>query len=177
MLDNIFQSTLPRGERRIVCGYSFVVSSDFNPRSREGSDDFAQNAIWQIIEFQSTLPRGERRDHARLAILIVYISIHAPARGATGVTTSQQMLESISIHAPARGATEIFGSRWHKFEYFNPRSREGSDLNNAHFVSSSKISIHAPARGATRFCRLFCYALQISIHAPARGATSTDSVY
>ena len=54
----------------------------------------------------------------------------------------------ISIHAPARGATypKCFG------EYqadFNPRSRKGSDMR--HKISSHAIiiSIHAPARGAT----------------------------
>ena len=55
-----FQSTLPRRER--LCRYRPVgdVKADFNPRSREGSDEFTQ---WQT---------GES-----------VISIHAPAKGAT----------------------------------------------------------------------------------------------
>ena len=34
---NIFQSTLPRGERRSCCNKVTVIL-DFNPRSHEGSD-------------------------------------------------------------------------------------------------------------------------------------------
>ena len=33
------------------------------------------------------------------------ISIHAPARGATGFLLPQDLKDIISIHAPARGAT------------------------------------------------------------------------
>ena len=56
------------------------------------------------------------------------ISIHAPARGATGSASTNVQVHMISIHAPARGATvNLFGLTY----YFD-------------------ISIHAPARGATR---------------------------
>ena len=34
----------------------------------------------------------------------------------------------ISIHAPARGATGASSSRCSRINYFNPRSREGSDI-------------------------------------------------
>ena len=34
--------------------------------------------------------------------------------------------------------------------YFNPRSREGSDNESVYYKAAGKISIHAPARGATR---------------------------
>ena len=57
--------------------------------------------------------------------------------------------EQISIHAPAKGATfsayRCIPSKWN----FNPRSREGSDINNCHFFHILSISIHAPAKGAT----------------------------
>ena len=99
---------------------------NFNPRSREGSD--------------GACPPGRARET---------ISIHAPARGATvyhGVKTKDGY---ISIHAPARGATCCMDEFKNKFEfqstlprgerrrvsagksarnYFNPRSREGSDV-------------------------------------------------
>ena len=34
-------------------------------------------------------------------------------------------------------------------EYFNPRSREGSDKRTGDRIKKGKISIHAPAKGAT----------------------------
>ena len=122
-----FQSTLPRGERPHPLSLLQAYLPDFNPRSREGSD----------------------RDQDLMIVSFV-ISIHAPARGATGsgthsLSTSNnfnprsregsdslavvQVIISalISIHAPARGATvDAAAVRLH-FAYFNPRSREGSD--------------------------------------------------
>ena len=80
------------------------MDGDFNPRSREGSD--------VIIMF---------------ALVVFFISIHAPAKGATlGMIASNTGL-IISIHAPAKGAT---GSK-------------------RYIVQGSGISIHAPAKGAT----------------------------
>jgi len=58
-----------------------------------------------------------------------WISIHAPARGATILAARMHTSQSISIHAPARGAT-VNEYEGHRFLI---------------------ISIHAPARGAT--CR------------------------
>ena len=77
-----FQSTLPRGERHYnahinIKQYDFnprsregsdqnkqsclITYLHFNPRSREGSDVSAQGAPKAAVLFQSTLPRGERR--------------------------------------------------------------------------------------------------------------------
>ena len=77
----VFQSTLPRGER---LGHFRTIfhTQDFNPRSREGSD---------VETISSLLDR--------------FISIHAPARGATRAVAKEGTYSIISIHAPARGAT------------------------------------------------------------------------
>ena len=55
-----FQSTLPRRERRGIDNLA-LTSSDFNPRSREGSDSFKNTCHSSLILFQSTLPRRERQ--------------------------------------------------------------------------------------------------------------------
>ena len=78
--------------------------------------------------FQSTHPR-----RVRLGATVTwhgqdYISIHAPAKGATRGTKTVSPLRRISIHAPAKGAT-------------NQRGLQSR---------CSGISIHAPAKGATR---------------------------
>ena len=57
----------------------------------------------------------------------MYISIHAPTRGATKKAILQREKQAISIHAPTRGAT-----------VFRRAER-----------NSCRISIHAPTRGAT----------------------------
>ena len=122
----LFQSTPPRRERprREILS---VRRRYFNPRSREGSD-----------------PREE------LIASRCIISIHAPAKGATDLCGRRHGGVLISIHAPAKGATTF--STWvdealefqstlprrerpvlqthHRLRnYFNPRSREGSDHN------------------------------------------------
>ncbi len=95
-----FQSTLPRGERLSARPPNMISRSYFNPRSREGSDEFdeqRQTAIiisihapargatfllmgsFRGIQFQSTLPRGERRQKQTNSQqkLISFLSIFA----------------------------------------------------------------------------------------------------
>ena len=78
--------------------------------------------------FQFTPLREGRHDRREIIDLVIVISIHAPARGATFWLYQAGQLLRISIHAPARGAT------------VTP---------NGEVVSCVFISIHAPARGAT----------------------------
>ena len=80
---HIFQSTLPRGERHCLKD-SVIMTQNFNPRSREGSDGrfigqidickisihapargatFLHLLIQTYRKFQSTLPRGERQQN------------------------------------------------------------------------------------------------------------------
>ena len=56
-----------------------------------------------------------------------WLSIHAPARGATSVVNWYCGSFGLSIHAPARGATSV----------------------DVRLISGTLLSIHAPARGAT----------------------------
>ena len=77
----LFQSTHPRGVRRYGRKSNFFFRN-FNPRTREGCDD---------IRFLDTAQ--------------IKISIHAPARGATLISSCISFSLQISIHAPAMGAT------------------------------------------------------------------------
>ena len=78
--------------------------TDFNPRSREGSDQIENRFKWQ---------------HE--------ISIHAPVKGATIIIRDVLGQYRISIHAPVKGATLTGWTRTKPHRDFNPRSREGSD--------------------------------------------------
>ena len=125
--------------------------------------------------FQSTHLREVRRNGNRRWQVAFYISIHAPAWGATVGLVNDTITLRISIHAPAWGAT----------------------LLGAVEKYGKGISIHAPAWGATTSFRtsvlLNCkfqsthlreVRLQnirqdigeksISIHAPAWGATMNN---
>ncbi len=105
--DSQFQSTLPHGERLLALQVASTIAS-FNPRSRTGSD----------VPFRSHAPR-------------FFVSIHAPARGATRRLVGCRRRLAVSIHAPARGAT-VGGDLTDNYEIsFNPRSRTGSDCASA----------------------------------------------
>ena len=113
-MDNIeeFQSTLPRRERPTIK----LPSNErlcFNPRSREGSDlDFP------VLEW-----------------VILSVSIHAPAKGATVWNDwFRDTNYQVSIHAPAKGATADQARCLIYLLCFNPRSREGSDQQVFHFA-------------------------------------------
>ena len=122
----LFQSTLPREERRRYRRIRVVLNI-----------------------FQSTLPREERPSAPFSSSPIWQISIHAPTRGATHASISLSSCGDISIHAPTRGATYkyavdigilSFQSTLPREErrfwiicrtslvYFNPRSHERSDV-------------------------------------------------
>ncbi len=100
-----FQSTLPRRERQ-HSAFFVIKTRNFNPRSREGSDPLSVGLAVYQYRFQSTLPRRERRDCPIDFIKLSNISIHAPAKGAT-----RQRLMQVKM-----------------VKNFNPRSREGSDI-------------------------------------------------
>ena len=63
----------------------------------------------------------------RLTAYRRFISIHAPAKGATSRSINRLRVPKISIHAPAKGATGLIQKN----------------------LNELGISIHAPAKGAT----------------------------
>ena len=82
LVKTMFQSTLPRRERRLWQDTDGNRVGSFNPRSREGSDPST---------FTFPLDQG--------------VSIHAPAKGATNALGFDFENFGVSIHAPAKGAT------------------------------------------------------------------------
>ena len=99
----IFQSTLPRRER-LPCSCLYRLRRYFNPRSREGSD---------VCACRDCLRPG--------------ISIHAPAKGATGSIDTALTTGSNFNPRSREGSDKILAKSHHRGTYFNPRSREGSD--------------------------------------------------
>ena len=98
-----FQSTLPRRER---LGLQSIPGrqSNFNPRSREGSDRETRNKRSRGRISIHAPAKGATVD-SFLCRLTSSISIHAPAKGATYIDTQDVYYWTISIHAPAKGAT------------------------------------------------------------------------
>ena len=171
-LQRQFQSTLPRGERRILhfTLYNVKLFQSTLPRG-ERLKNFSFKFCFHTV-FQSTLPRGERLDGSMISSCVMSFQSTLPRgerRKSRGRFTAFTV---ISIHAPARGATRQHKTGRRIWINFNPRSREGSDIDTAfdHMIRFN-ISIHAPARGATFAGISTVPRSHISIHAPARGAT------
>ena len=146
----IFQSTLPRRERLWI-SYGWLKSkSNFNPRSREGSDQQAFADKLGVKRFQSTLPRRERPKRSWSTNLTLIFQSTLPRR-------ERPHICSLANYAG----------------YFNPRSREGSDSIPAKIrLQSTKFQSTLPRRERHADHLQSTYEDLISIHAPAKGATA-----
>ncbi len=109
---------------------------------------------------------------SKILSTIQRISIHAPVKGATKTRSLIKARLNISIHAPVKGATHGKCFVIQKTTYFNPRTREGCDANaERRLTIIEEISIHAPVKGATFIDYNSKPNEIISIHAPVKGAT------
>ena len=171
----------------------------FNPRSREGSDAAGLHTAAPVRHFNPRSREGSDVPQDLHLLSALCISIHAPAKGATGSLSRAPMMwqafqstlprrerrrlsrirtggGTISIHAPAKGATiQPFwtAERSPVFQSTLPR-RERRDIPTPKVTPRHEISIHAPAKGATPLASEVKQQLSISIHAPAKGATDNN---
>ena len=99
---------------------------NFNPRSREGSDILQRLTQPNIKDFN---PRSrEGSDIPRVNVLHFARDFNPRSReGSDGRVHYMGVFDYISIHAPARGATSSIDCNGVSSSNFNPRSREGSD--------------------------------------------------
>ena len=102
----------------------------------------------------------------------LFVSIHAPAWGATKICYLTGISIYVSIHAPAWGATITATGKPIKntlFQSTRPRGARRSSL--CLCFDALIVSIHAPAWGATAAVGNCYNVTNVSIHAPAWGAT------
>ena len=188
-----FQSTPPRGGRRIPCFLLSVVDFFQSTPPRGGRRPRCGRTSPPAI-FQSTPPRG-----GRLRDLAVHgdgadLSIHAPARGATPARIPSHNPSELSIHAPARGATGCVMNSTRQLYFQSTPPRGGRRVSSWTCQPHLSIFQSTPPRGG-RLWRGICRRTQrwafnprpreggdasfivtmpdtgLSIHAPARGAT------
>ena len=168
---DIFQSTLPQGERRsgaVLCSANGGISihapargatelgerspgngHNFNPRSRKGSDPDTPPPAPNISNFNPRSRKGSDNTLIDGLGLLLLFQSTLPQ----GERLCSKRLSSIVV---------VFQSTLPQGE---------RQIRNSKMAEDIKISIHAPARGAT-VLRLFAgLRIVISIHAPARGAT------
>ena len=78
-----FQSTHPQGVRRLKIAYSPPAPSCFNPRTRRGCDQPPHLQRPCQCRFNPRTRRGCDSDSAKWMFIVLKVSIHAPAGGAT----------------------------------------------------------------------------------------------
>ena len=121
--------------------------------------------------FQFSPPRGGRLHGVVIVFGHLLISILAPARGATDITTSKVVRFQFQFPPPHGGRRER-PMDWKQTILFQfPPPHGGRQFACRCRTRFAHISIPAPARGATTHPPLDSYVLTISIPAPARGAT------
>ncbi len=99
------------------------------------------------------------------------VSIHAPARGATTCRLDAAAYGQVSIHAPARGATPRVPCPDRHKGRFDPRPCERGDPADGPILAVANGFDPRPCERGDRQDRLGIVAGKVSIHAPARGAT------
>ena len=143
----------------------------FNPRSREGSDDYHLKVWTGRPRFQSTLPRRERHRLSEGTEGKMYFNPRSREGSDNIATLKSQRKYYFNPRSREGSDTRVVHPAGVNID-FNPRSREGSDRATLHrYYATWTISIHAPAKGATLTNGSQGMKRIISIHAPAKGAT------
>ena len=120
-----FQSTRPHGARHISVTQS-PLDLLFQSTRPHGARPLFTFNFMSWFTFQSTRPHGARHNEVRKDTLD-WVSIHAPTRGATVISSYDKQIKAVSIHAPTRGATYDLKTQL-GFKYgFNPRAHTGRD--------------------------------------------------
>ena len=151
----LFQSTLPHGERQFNDSYG-VRRIEFQSTLPHGERRQTLSIPLIIVSFQSTLPHGERRP---LSTAFVFSPTYFNPRSRMGNDLAHSVAHDNHLHFNPRsrmGSDECTQPDGHDVTYFNPRSRMGSDRAALYVRSLNQISIHAPAWGATPLVYSFC---------------------
>ena len=121
-----FQSTFPRGERRMgETSLNYVLY--FNPRSRVGNDLILPDQDISIALFQSTFPRGERHQLiSSWRVKIRFQSTFPRGERLGGLCFLYAGYQFQSTFPRGERPLSPQCNPYH-YQYFNPRSRVGND--------------------------------------------------
>ena len=127
LLADRFQSTLPRGERRLLLPDRLLVPPSFQSTLPRGERLTCDGPVLPVRGFQSTLPRGERPVWTR----------HSGGQAPFQSTLPRGERRRNNIVIPSSSL----------FQSTLPRGERHEELRQE--LNMVLISIHAPARGAT----------------------------
>ena len=155
-------------------GYLGLHQGYFNSRPSARGDKSCPNRTATSSLFQFTPLREGRHPLHECNTEGIFISIHAPPRGATCEAAPQHRYLFLFQFTPLREGRQ-HGQRLGLYgAHFNSRPSARGDLRQNRYILPGHISIHAPPRGATSPAGDERRRIQISIHAPPRGATAAS---
>ena len=126
--DYQFQSTLPRRERLTEVEDTPGLLDISIHAPAKGATEHPSKPRNNQVTISIHAPAKGATGGQSFILVRQQISIHAPAKGATFGHINRREMTQISIHAPAKGATCEYAWICEMLRYFNPRSREGSDI-------------------------------------------------
>ena len=148
----------------------FDTLSDFNPRSRKGSD--VSNALKSLSQMNFNPRSRKGSDHLLNDLYLIYRNFNPRSRKGSDFLQHNPDPEKLQFQStlpqrerPARLRREhmlgefqstlpqrerLYRQTYCRYQHnFNPRSRKGSDEGPLDDIMDTAISIHAPAKGAT----------------------------
>ena len=144
----MFQSTPPHGGRLKIPrlrGFD-AVSIHAPARGATRVEHFTLFVYW----FQSTPPHGGRLFHCVVWFYVGPFQSTPPHGGRREIICSSVQFGGVSIHAPARGATGYVQEQSTRAGSFNPRPRTGGDTRCVHpWGDIAGFQSTPPQRGAT----------------------------
>ena len=147
----------------------------FNSRPSARSDEHI-GAVMRLLYISIHAPPRGATNPLLPPMRLQIISIHAPPRGATVLQPPCALVVDISIHAPPRGATGLKSATGQTNSFQFTPLREGRHGRNVARLGGQNFNSRPSARGDVLQppCALV---VDISIHAPPRGATRRRSMF
>ena len=121
-----FQSTPPHGGRRWTRKHDNRLAQ-FQSTPPHGGRPRPVAPLFEEILFQSTPPHGGRLNCEWARPGQLDVSIHAPARGATGIRRRTATLLQLFQSTPPHGGRRVKAASAPSLGCFNPRPRTGGD--------------------------------------------------
>ncbi len=153
-----FRPTPPRRGRPSSDPRPASTDGSFDPRPRAGGDVCKAVSRAFSAGFRPTPPRRGRHHQRGVPWLIMFVSTHAPAQGATRTRWTMRRGGPVSTHAPAQGATMGVMAQdvARVFRPTPPRRGRRTPLYRAVFPPQSRLVLRSkrdPPRQAATPCR------------------------
>ena len=144
----------------------FIISSNFNPHSRKGSDQKGcGRGCDEIHHFNPHSRKGSDFWRLSSASILLHFNPHSRKGSDGGCRKILNVTFYFNPHS-RKGSDKIKFTLNTIFHDFNPHSRKGSDAGAAAACcDQQRISIHTPARGVTQQRQLhFCAFVYFNPH-------------